>query len=181
MVACNADSVIGDGHKMLWHVPEDMHRFRELTTGNIVVMGGSTYDSLAIAPLPNRINVVIRRIHAPFVDPETNLYIANYTDARRILSELAAAYPNKSIYVIGGSQIYDLFFNDCTHFYITLVLGDSVTSKDVVRFNQWAEIKSNPQSYCLIHASEPTASRMHPYYYQYFTYIRQDAPIHASM
>ncbi|MDO8610752.1 MAG: dihydrofolate reductase, partial [bacterium] len=51
---------LGKDNKLLWSIPEDMKRFKELTTGHTVIMGRKTYESIGRA-LPNRVNVVITR------------------------------------------------------------------------------------------------------------------------
>ena len=55
--------LIGSNQALPWHIPEDMKRFRELTTGYAVLMGKNTYFSLPekVRPLPNRRNIVITR------------------------------------------------------------------------------------------------------------------------
>lgn len=55
--------LIGKSNGLPWHIPEDLKRFREFTTGGIVVMGKNTYFSLPekVRPLPNRRNIVITR------------------------------------------------------------------------------------------------------------------------
>jgi dihydrofolate reductase len=58
-----ANGVIGHNNAMPWHLPEDMARFKRLTTGRPVIMGRKTWDSLSpkFRPLPGRTNVVITR------------------------------------------------------------------------------------------------------------------------
>lgn len=63
ILAMDESLLIGKSNGLPWHIPEDMKRFREFTTGGIVVMGRNTYFSLPekVRPLPNRRNIVITR------------------------------------------------------------------------------------------------------------------------
>jgi len=60
IVAVAENGIIGDKNTLLWHISEDLRRFKALTTGHPVVMGRKTFESLG-RPLPNRRNVVISR------------------------------------------------------------------------------------------------------------------------
>lgn len=89
--------VIGANGGIPWRVPEDMKRFREITTGGRVVMGRRTWDSLPkrFRPLPDRENVVISRDHGLRLD-----------GARLVYSLDAALTGADPIWVMGGGQIY---------------------------------------------------------------------------
>lgn len=93
-----ANGVIGAAGRLPWHLPEDLARFRRLTTGATVVMGRATWESLppAVRPLPDRRNVVLSRRpgwSAPGADVAASLDAA-----------LAAA--EGDVWVIGGSSVY---------------------------------------------------------------------------
>ena len=60
IVAVAQNGVIGDKNSLLWHISEDLRRFKQLTTGHPVIMGRKTYLSIG-RPLPNRRNIVISR------------------------------------------------------------------------------------------------------------------------
>jgi len=173
IVACDENGVIGDGEKMPWHVPEDMRLFKELTTNQIVVMGGKTYDSLPTRPLPNRINVVIRRIVEPVIDMSQNLYIANEPDARTILGRLHTEFPHKRICIIGGSQIYSMFFNECKKFHITLISGHTPSPDMHVCFEDYRELRENDKRYQRTYQSDVYESRNKPYKYRYQIYAHK--------
>ena len=64
IVAVAENGVIGGDNRLLWHISEDLRRFRSLTTGHPVVMGRKTYESLG-RPLPNRTNVVVSGSKSP--------------------------------------------------------------------------------------------------------------------
>ncbi len=60
IVAVARNGVIGDRNRLIWHISEDLRRFKAITTGHPVIMGRKTFESLG-RPLPNRINVVVTR------------------------------------------------------------------------------------------------------------------------
>ena len=60
IAAMSLNRVIGAGNKIPWHLPEDFKWFKQMTTGNVVIMGRKTFESLG-KPLPNRINIVLSR------------------------------------------------------------------------------------------------------------------------
>ena len=60
IAAVSKNGVIGVDNKLPWNLPEDLKRFKELTTNNVVIMGRKTYESIG-KPLPNRINIVVTR------------------------------------------------------------------------------------------------------------------------
>lgn len=96
IVAVAENGVIGNQNRLLWHIAEDLRRFRHITTGHPVVMGRKTWESLG-RPLPGRENVVVTR-------QELSL------DGARTVHSLAEAYslfpPEEEVFIIGGAQIY---------------------------------------------------------------------------
>jgi dihydrofolate reductase len=102
VAAVARNGVIGDGERLLWHLPEDMAFFRRSTSGHPVVMGRRTWDSLParFKPLPGRTNIVLSRDpawQAPGATAVTDLDQA-----------LAAAAQSDAVFVIGGAQVYAL-------------------------------------------------------------------------
>jgi dihydrofolate reductase len=95
VVAHSANRVIGRDGGMPWHLPGDLRRFRELTTGHTVLMGRRTYESLpdAFRPLPGRRNVVLSS------DP------AYRADGAEVVRDLDAALAG-GCFVIGGGAVY---------------------------------------------------------------------------
>ena len=62
IIACvDANNAIGYKNQLLFHIPEDMKRFRTLTTGHTILMGRKTFESLPHGALPNRRNIVVDR------------------------------------------------------------------------------------------------------------------------
>ena len=96
VVARSRNGVIGIDGNIPWHIPEDLKRFKQMTTGHTVIMGRKTYESIGAA-LPNRQNIVLSR------DEEF------WPGDAEVFSTLEAAIDHASseeIFVIGGEQIY---------------------------------------------------------------------------
>src|SRR5688572_14324316 len=100
--------VIGQGNKIPWHLPEDFKWFKKMTTGNIVVMGRKTFESIG-KPLPNRTTIVLSRSGFSYPGVQT------ITD----LSELQLE--ERDIFICGGAQIYEQTLPLCSDLYLTLV------------------------------------------------------------
>lgn len=110
--------VIGRNNSLPWHIPDDLRRFKILTEGNIVIMGGNTYRSLGCNPLPNRTNWVLS--NSKFKKrPNTKIF----TDYHSI-KDLALYNFNKEIYIIGGALIYALFEDITTRIDLTTIDED---------------------------------------------------------
>ena len=98
IVAIGENGEIGANNDLLWRLPDDMKRFKELTTGHTIIMGRKTFESLPKGALPNRTNVVITRNNG-----------ASFENCE-IFNDLKAAidtYKNENeIFIIGGAEIY---------------------------------------------------------------------------
>ena len=60
IAAVAKNRVIGENNSLIWKLPEDMKRFRQITTGKPVIMGRKTFESIG-KPLPNRTNIILTR------------------------------------------------------------------------------------------------------------------------
>ncbi|OIP86330.1 dihydrofolate reductase [Candidatus Saccharibacteria bacterium CG11_big_fil_rev_8_21_14_0_20_41_19] len=99
IVAYDRNRLIGANNELLWQgeMAADMRHFKETTTGNAVIMGRKTFESIG-RPLPNRQNIVISR---------QALKIVGVQVAHSIEDAFEQSDANKDIYVIGGGQIYN--------------------------------------------------------------------------
>lgn len=109
---------IGKNNELLFHIKEDMKYFRETTTGNVVVMGRKTLDSLPGGrPLKNRINIVLTRDCAFERDGVTAVHSVG-----ELLDEIKKY--NSETFVIGGGEIYNTLLPHCKRAYITRINAD---------------------------------------------------------
>lgn len=108
---------IGKGNQLLHTVPEDMRRFRELTTGNIVVYGRKTLESFPGGrPLRDRLNIVISSGYQSSME---GLLAARSPEEAMRLAEESDPQEKKDIYICGGASIYRQMLPFCTDAYIT--------------------------------------------------------------
>lgn len=102
--------VIGQGNRIPWHLPEDFKWFKRMTTGNVVVMGRKTFESIG-KPLPNRTTLVLSRSGFSYPGVQTI----------RDLVELNPEKESRDIFICGGAQIYARALPLCSDLYLTLV------------------------------------------------------------
>ena len=101
VATCGPSWGIGLNNALPWQHKEDMAFFKEKTTGNVVIMGRKTYESMG-RPLPNRTNIVLSRSK---VD---HPHVFTVTDVGSAL-DLALSFGTKDVYIIGGESIYKQF------------------------------------------------------------------------
>lgn len=102
VVAVSRNGVIGRDNALPWHLPEDLRRFKHLTTGKPVIMGRKTFESIG-RPLPNRLNIVISRGSA-FRPPGVEVV----ADLDAALARARDAGMGDEAIIAGGGQIYAL-------------------------------------------------------------------------
>jgi dihydrofolate reductase len=98
IAAVARNNAIGNQNKLLYWLPNDLKRFKALTTGHTIIMGRKTFDSLPKGALPNRRNVVVSRSLTSL--PGCDVY-PSLTEA------LSNTSPNEDVYIIGGATIYE--------------------------------------------------------------------------
>ncbi|MCF0198046.1 MAG: dihydrofolate reductase [Bacteroidaceae bacterium] len=98
IAAVAQNRAIGFENKLLYWLPNDLKRFKALTTGHTIVMGRRTFESLPKGALPNRRNVVLTRGAQSFPGAET------FPD---LASALASCAADEEVYVIGGASVYE--------------------------------------------------------------------------
>jgi dihydrofolate reductase len=110
IAAMSENRVIGSGNKIPWHLPEDFKWFKQMTTGNVIVMGRKTFESIG-KPLPNRETVVLSRSGFAFDGVRTI----------RDLGELNLQHETRDVFICGGAQIYEQALPLCSDLFLTFV------------------------------------------------------------
>lgn len=123
IVAKNNLNAIGKDGDLMWHLSKDLQHFRQLTRNQIVVMGRKTYASLPGGPLKNRINVIITRDPSKFNQEIQDIYFVSLEQSLLLLAKLQKQH-DKSVFIIGGSDIYKYFYTYCCMLHITEVDND---------------------------------------------------------
>lgn len=97
IAAVARNRAIGFQNKLIYWLPNDLKRFKALTTGHTIIMGRNTFLSLPKGALPNRRNVVLSRTQTEFPDCDT------YSSLEEALNNCT---PDEDIYIIGGAAVY---------------------------------------------------------------------------
>jgi len=100
MIAAAAENnALGKDNEMVWHLPDDFKRFKQLTTGHHIIMGRKTFESFP-KPLPNRTHIIITR--QKDYHPENCIVVGSMKEA------LEKVPTNEDVFIIGGGEIYNL-------------------------------------------------------------------------
>lgn len=115
IVATASNNIIGGDNKLLWHISEDLKRFKEITSGNTIIMGRKTFESLP-GVLPNRKHVVLTRDKNFKVDSEM-------VEVIHSLDEIISTYAQSQneAFIIGGGEIYNSTLPFAKKLYLTKV------------------------------------------------------------
>lgn len=125
VVAIGKKRELGKDGKLLWHIPEDLKRFKALTMGHPIIMGRKTFESIPakFRPLPGRTNIVVTR--NPDFLPRLNLGEAEKTVvvAKSLEEALAKAkeLDTEEIHIGGGAEIYKQALPFVDRLYLTLI------------------------------------------------------------
>jgi len=115
IAAASTNNVIGFNNKLIWNIPKDLKRFKELTQGHSVIMGRKTFESLP-SPLPNRRNIVVTRNKD--YSPEGIEVFSSIEDA------IDACREDLQPFIIGGGEIYSQTINLVDKIELTRVYKD---------------------------------------------------------
>ena len=135
IVAKAQNNIIGKDNKLLWHIPEDLKRFKDITTGHTIITGRKTLESLGRV-LPNRKHIVFTQ------NPDFKVNDENVKIVHSML-EIQEYIENKEEnFVIGGAMIYNLLMPYVNKMYITEIHkdfeGDTVFPK--INLDIWKEV-----------------------------------------
>lgn len=115
---------LGKGNDLLWKIPDDLKRFREITKGHPCVMGRKTFESIVAIlkkPLPNRTNIVITRNAEHMSRYHLDMSVAAAGSMEEAI-QLAKRKPGgEEVFIIGGGQIYELGLSYADKLYLTLI------------------------------------------------------------
>lgn len=130
IVAVDKKRGIGRKNALPWYIPEDLKRFRRLTTGHVVIMGRKTFESIINRigkPLPNRTSIIITRDKNFDISIYENVAVCYSLDeAVKRAKEIEAASAKASasqgeIFIIGGGEVYNQAVNKVDRLYLTYI------------------------------------------------------------
>ena len=154
IAAVSKNRVIGDSNKLIWHLPADLKRFKELTVDNSILMGRKTYESIG-RPLPNRRNIIITKDENYKVD---GCEVVNSIEEALLLT-------SNNCFIIGGGEIYKQTIDLADKIYLTIIDNDFTGDTYFPEINEkW-----------FVYQEEPgLMDEKNPYKYKFITYERFD-------
>ena len=159
IAACDNKNGIVYKNKLPWVITKDLRRFKELTMNNIVIMGRKTWESLIIKPLPYRCNIVI----SSTLEDDRVDHIFKTFDQALTYIDVSKIYNSKTVYVIGGEQLYKEAINN--------ILCDKVLITEVYKNHLCdTHFPELPKNFSLVNVSD--FMNENDYYFRYFTYCR---------
>lgn len=158
IAAISENNVIGKDNKLLWHLPEDLKRFKELTTDHTIIMGRKTFESLGRV-LPNRKHIVLTRDLGYNIDSDWVKVIHSIDDLTEYIND------DEEHFVIGGALIYNQLLKDTQKMYITKIYkkyeGDAYFPK--INEEEWKIVEKIPGK----------KDEKNNFDYDFITYIRK--------
>lgn len=142
IVAKGKNNIIGKNNQLIWSIPEDMKRFREMTSGHVIIMGRKTFESLGKV-LPNRKHIVFSQ------DPDYRVNNENVEVVHSMLEIKHYIDDDNENFVIGGAMIYSLLMPHVSKMYVTEINqdfeGDAFFPKiDLEIWEEKERVKGNP-------------------------------------
>lgn len=138
IVAHGDNREIGNKNNLLWHISEDLKRFKMLTTGHPIIMGRKTFESIEKV-LPNRTNIVITR-NTKWEFPKV-LVVNSLEKAINKARDIE----NKEIFIIGGGEIYKQALPYTDKLYITQVKGTFEADTFFPNYSEFKKIISESE------------------------------------
>lgn len=117
IVAKAKNNIIGKDNALIWHMPEDLKRFKALTTGHTIIMGRKTFESLGRV-LPNRHHVILCNDMEMNIDNENVEVLEDISMLNKYINS------DEENFVIGGATMYRLLMPYCEKMYITEIDKD---------------------------------------------------------
>ena len=155
IAAVAQNRAIGFENKLLYWLPNDLKRFKSLTTGHTIIMGRRTFESLPKGALPNRRNIVLSKTQAKLEGCEV---FSSLNEA------LANCQQNEDIYIIGGAHVYEQAITKANRLCLTEI-EDTPEQADVFfpPYENWKEVSREAHE----------KDEKHQYNYAFVDYVRQ--------
>ena len=158
IVAIANENVIGKDNQLIWHLPEDLKRFKEITSGHKIIMGIKTFESLGRV-LPNRKHIILCNDMEMDIDNENVEILDDISKLDEYINS------EEECFVIGGATIYKLLMPYADRMYITKI--NQNFEGDVwfpeIKEEMWKEISRE----------KGLKNEENPFDYEYITYIKK--------
>lgn len=147
IVCVDENWAIGKDNDLLYRIPDDMRRFKDMTMGSIVVMGRKTLDTLPNPEkgLSDRVNIVLSR--------DENFKSTDYYKVYHTIDDLLSFIVDncKDVYIIGGSEIYSQLIDICDMIFITKVHSTTVDANkffpNIDNDDNWVKVTDEAYQY----------------------------------
>lgn len=159
IVAVAENNVIGKDNKLIWHLPEDLKRFKRLTTGHTIIMGRRTFESLGRV-LPNRKHIILCNDMEMKVDDENVEILSDISMLKKYIES------DEENFIIGGATIYRILMPYANKLYLTKIYKEF--EGDVY----FPEIKEN--EWKIIEKEKGIKNEDNPFDYEYITFVRKE-------
>ena len=158
IAAVAQQNVIGKDNQLIWHLPEDLKRFKALTTGKTIIMGRKTFESLGRV-LPNRKHVILTHNRNYQIEDEQVQVVYQKEDLQPYIVS------GEECFVIGGESIYRLLMPEAQKLYITQIHAhfEGDTFFPEIDETVWKIVKKE----------KGLQDEKNPYDYEYVDYIRK--------
>ena len=158
IVAIANENVIGKDNKLIWHLPEDLKHFKQITSGHKIIMGRRTFESLGRI-LPNRKHIILCNDMEMDIEDENVEVLDDISKLDKYINS------DEECFVIGGATIYKLLMPYANKMYITKINKDF--EGDVyfpeIKEEEWKETSKE----------KGLKNEQNPFDYEYITYIRK--------
>lgn len=158
IVAKSENNVIGRDNRLIWDMPEDLKRFKAITTGHTIIMGRKTFESIGKV-LNNRKHVVLTRDYDFYVDNENVDIVHGLEDIQKYIED------TEEHFLIGGALMYNQLFKKINKMYVTNIKEtfDGDAYFPVIKEEEWEVFEK----------IEHSKDEKNPHDYEFVTYSRK--------
>ncbi len=157
IVAIASNNAIGKNNELLWHIPDDLKRFKRITMGQCILMGRNTWYSLPVRPLPDRTNIVLTDKQGESFEGCTSVYSME--------EAISKCQGDRELFIIGGGMVYRQFMEVADRLMITHV------HKDFDADTFFPEI--DPAVWKVVDTEDHEPDKHNDFSWSYVTYLRK--------
>lgn len=160
IVAIASNNAIGRNNELLYHMPNDMKRFKETTTGHTIIMGRKTFNSFPRRPLPNRRNIVLASENNIPDDKQGAEWMTSLPQA------LNESKNDGEVFIIGGASVYVQALSLADKIYLTIIDDEPQDADSFfpeIDYNEW-KVESEEKF---------PADEKHAYPYSFINLVRK--------
>lgn len=158
IVAIANNNVIGKDNQLIWHLPNDLKRFKEITSNKTIIMGRKTFESLGRI-LPNRKHIVLTKSNNWKIENPQVLIVNGIEEIKEYIRD------KEEHFVIGGATIYKLLMPYTNKMYVTKI------NEEFEGDTFFLEIDN--KEWKVIERTKGITDEKNPYSYEYITYVRK--------